>query len=221
MGGMVLYSHGNKTNDEKTHYELVNLLGGNLESIGYVPSTPESVIFFESIKKHYTGLGFKTVKCLDIHNSFDNNVLSELLSCSAIHLSAGNPIYLSSRLKQLGLNSHLVKYCEEGGIIIGNSGGSMQVTRSVNLYKLFCDGLEKVIKEYDDLLALGLVNFEFLPHYNLHKEEFIALVQQYTIWLDITVYGCADGGAIIIDNKKLKFIGETYKIKSGEIMRIK
>lgn len=221
MSRMILYSHGNTPGDEKTHYELVNLLGGELESIGYVPSTPESISFYESIKKHYIGLGFKKVKCFDIHNSFDNNGLSELLSCSAIHLSAGDPIYLSSRIKQLGLNSHLVKYCEEGGIIIGNSGGSMQVTKSVNLYKLFFDGLEKVIKEFDDLLVLGLVDFEFLPHYNRHKKEFIALVQQYTVRLDITVYGCADGGAIIIDNKKLKFIGETYKIKSGKVMRMK
>ena len=73
MSRMILYSHGNTPGDEKTHYELVNLLGGELESIGYVPSTPESISFYESIKKHYIGLGFKKVKCFDIHNSFDNN----------------------------------------------------------------------------------------------------------------------------------------------------
>lgn len=96
----------------------------------------------------------------------------------------------------------------------------MQLTKSVCLYKLFNDGLEKALSEYESLRALELVNFEFLPHYNRHDDSFISLIKQYTKETGIIVYSCADGGAIVINAENMQFIGETYKIEAGEIMRI-
>lgn len=96
MSKIVLYSHGNWPGDEKAHCEMVNMVGRNLDTVGYIPSTPDSLNYFDAMEKHYRGLGFKEVRCFDIHNNPNGIIMSGLLSCSAIHLSAGDPVYFSS-----------------------------------------------------------------------------------------------------------------------------
>lgn len=70
---------------------LVKDFYGRLDKVGYIPSTPEAARFFEETRGRYLKLGFKYVEFYDIHSKFDDFILSDLLSCNAIDLSAGDP----------------------------------------------------------------------------------------------------------------------------------
>ncbi len=58
------------------------------------------------------------------------------------------------------------------------SGGSLQLTKTVAIYKSFIGDLRDVTYEdYLGLSAMNLVDFEFLPHYNRWSQDFIATVK--------------------------------------------
>lgn len=220
MGKLILYSHGGTSEDIVTHNELINLTNGKMDRIAYLPSTPEAKRFFEETRNRYRELGVKYVEYCDIHSGFDDSKLVDLLSYDAIHLSAGDPIYFNACLKSHKIDNALRKYYLDGGVLIGNSGGSMQLTRNVSLYRLVSNGLSQAKDEYMNYFATGLLDFEFLPHYNWHNERTIELVKEYTHVMNVTVYSCADGGSIISEDNKLKFTGETYLIHNGSIDKV-
>lgn len=63
--------------------------------------------------------------------------------------------------------------------------------------------------------ALGLVDFEFMPHWD-GTEKSLDSVRSYARRNNTVVYVCKDGDGVVVDNDNVRLIGNVVKIKSSE-----
>jgi len=75
-----------------------------------------------------------------------------------------------------------------------------------------CDQNDVKLK---NLKSLGLVPFEFSPHYNGRKKVDEELLR-YSKKIEHPLYACPDGDGIIINGDKVSFIGEVYPFVKGK-----
>ncbi|WP_163100868.1 Type 1 glutamine amidotransferase-like domain-containing protein [Peribacillus alkalitolerans] len=153
----------------------------------------------------------------DLENKFLPSQVDELLSCDAIHLSGGNPIYLRNNLVKHNFFLTLQKYVLDGGILIGVSGGAVQFGHNAGLFQLFVSNMEKTLQNLPELQTLSIVPFEFLPHFNRWNQDFIDQVLLYSKITGASILACNDGDGIIIESNNLGIIGDVKWIKDGEI----
>lgn len=103
--------------------------------------------------------------------------------------------------------SVLQEYVARGGVLIGVSAGSILMTPDVSCSTLCGD---EPIKELSDPSALGLVDFQFLPHFQpgeVSTDE-IAAHQRQSL---APLYACPDGGGIVVDGMRVEFFGAVRK----------
>ncbi|MCA1063778.1 Type 1 glutamine amidotransferase-like domain-containing protein [Rossellomorea sp. AcN35-11] len=91
----------------------------------------------------------------DLYSEFEPLIIQELLKCDIIHLSAGNPIEFRKAIKQRNMEKVLCDYYHHGGMIVGVSGGAVQLGKTTKLFQMFTGDLD------GDLQASQLVDFEF------------------------------------------------------------
>jgi len=217
MKKLVLYSDQSHQNNEKVDARLVSLVQKPNARIGYVPSGGDKERkYYQKICEHYKKLGFEDFLFFDLDDEFDPSAIDELLACDIIHLSAGDPIYFIHNISRRNFDNILRHYVAQGGILVGVSGGSLQLTKTVAIYRAFIGSLSDITDEdYVGLSALNLVGFEFLPHYNRWNQEFIDTIKAYSAKFSCLIYACRDGDGIVVNDNNLEFIGDVVKIENG------
>lgn len=180
--------------------------------IGYIPSTEDKEKKYFHIKKQYYHMyGVENILFFDLYSEFDPTKIDELVSCDIIHLSAGDPIAFRKALKERSIDQVLKDNFTNGGTIVGVSGGAVQLGKSTKLFHLFIGSNEE-----SDIDALGLVDFEYLPHYNRWNEDFKEKVKDYVQSTGTIVYAGNDGDGIMVENGEIRLIGDIVKItKTG------
>ena len=73
----------------------------------------------------------------------------------------------------------------------------MQLTKNVLLFRLGTAALDIVFENRDEYEALGVVDYEILPHMNRFEPSFLEIVRCYSERVDHDVIGLADGAAIL------------------------
>ncbi|WP_216647466.1 Type 1 glutamine amidotransferase-like domain-containing protein [Bacillus sp. THAF10] len=179
--------------------------------IGYIPSTEDKdKSYFQTKVQYYRKYGVKDIIFFDLYQEFHSEKIEELLSCDIIHLSAGNPIAFRQALRARQMEPVLKKYFEQGGTIVGVSGGAVQLGKSAHLFQLFSEGSVKV-----ELNTLGLVDFEFLPHYNRWDDQFKEAVKTFSKTTNTKIYAGNDGDGLIVEDGKVTFIGDIRVVNSS------
>ena len=84
-----------------------------------------------------------------------------------------------------------------GRLVVAASGGAMQFTINVSLFRLLTKTVVDVVAERDEFEALGIVIYELLPHMNKLDEHFLDKVQHYSERIGNDVLGLEDGAALI------------------------
>ncbi|MBM7692202.1 dipeptidase E [Peribacillus deserti] len=181
--------------------------------MGYVPSTEDKKKKYFNTKVQYYGhYGLQNIMFIDLYSEFDPLKVKELLSCDIIHLSAGNPIQLRSAIKNRKMENALWDYFNQGGTIIGVSGGAVQLGKSAKLFQLFTGNHNN-----EDLDTLNFVDFDFLPHYNRWNEDFKQDVFKFSQTTGTTIYAGNDGEGLIVEDGTIKRIGNVVKVRDGNI----
>lgn len=209
MGKLFFYSDqivespGNKRMD---HILFANNETNSIK-IGYVPSTEDKEKAYYNIKaNYYREYGIQNMMFFDLYSEFNPSKILELLECDMIHLSAGNPIQFKKAIKHRNMEKVLCDYFNHGGIIVGVSGGAVQLGKSTKLFELFTGESD------DEVDTLNLVDFEFLPHYNRWGDVFKRDVYHYAKTTGTTVYAGNDGDGIIVEGEDIQMIGDIVKI---------
>ena len=98
----------------------------------------------------------------------------------AIYLAGGNTFYFLHHLKRSGVFERLKRYAREGGAIGGLSAGAIIQTPSIGLagYPPWDRDANSV--RLKDLRGLGLVDFEFFPHYERGNPRLDRALSQYS-----------------------------------------
>jgi dipeptidase E len=209
MGKLFFYS--DQVRETASNRRLDDVLFADRRAkIGYIPSTEDKEKkYFHMKARYYRDYGVQDVLFFDLYEEFDSSKVDELLRCDVIHLSAGDPIEGRKVMKKRKMDDVLRKYVHQGGTIVGVSGGAVQLGKSIKLYELFTG------ESHDELDALQLVDFEFLPHYNRWNEDFKQKVLAYVETTGTTVYTANDGDGMIVDEDgSIQLIGDIVVINS-------
>ncbi len=214
MAKLVLYSDQVINENRKVDYELLKLINKNSPSIAYIPSSCDATrIYFNQKVEYYKALGITDLRYFDLDKEYDESRVNEIFKCDAIHLSGGNTFYFLYQLKKRGFIDLLRNYVKNGGVLIGVSAGSILMTDCIDIAGIGKDSDENFI-EIEDKSALGLVDFEFMPHWGNGK-EYLALLKKYARLRNKVVYACKDGEGIIIDGSEIKLIGDVQRIDAA------
>jgi dipeptidase E len=210
-----LVLHSDQIHDHKeVDLAFMELLGKKGPRLAYIPSQSDlQRKYFNQKVEWYKQFGITDLLYFDVDKEYDEKKIDELLACDAIFLSGGNTYYFLNSLKKRNFLSVLRDYVKKGGVLIGVSAGSIIMSKTIDITTLH-DENTIGLKEYT---ALGLVDFEFFPHLDHNKKQFLENLKKYSIKSKSVIYACKDGDGIIVNDHEINFFGEVLKIKNGEI----
>ncbi len=221
---LVFYSGGQNPSNEKIHKVLAKLARESKKSrrlsLTYIPVWAESSeAFFRRFVKRYRAVGFREFHCLPVDVPVSRKSLKRALQADAIYLAGGNTFYFLKHLRKSGVLTKLKKFAKKGGVVAGLSAGAIIMTPSIGLaaYPIFDADNNEVRLRRKHWKALGLVNFEFFPHF-VSSRRYIQAMINYSRRRKRRVYACQDGGGISIRGKEVSFFGKVKCFEKGKLL---
>lgn len=212
---LALYSGGDNVVNEKIDKELVKLLPAN-PSITYIPAVSgKHEYYFPIFQNYFAKYGITKTNFFLADKPFSEAQLNELLSSDAIYLSGGNTYSFLNTLKQKGLIPKIREFVNNDGVLIGVSAGSLLQTPNINLAALPSFDCDENTVGLEDLDAIGLVDFEFFPHYP-NTQDYDNEIFEYSKSNGRPIYACPEGSGIIVKDDKPTFHGQVYKFEHGK-----
>ncbi len=211
---LVLTSGG--ISNKSIEKELRNIIGKNFKNLKMLFCTTASnyeggdmngwlikdMIYFKN-------LGFKIDVC-DINGIGIENFLPRFEWSDVFYFEGGNTQWLRKCIKTSGLEEHLIKLLETR-VWIGASAGSCVLCPTVcNSYQ---DLFDENIKGYP-IDGLGLVDFQFVPHFNnewfpkIRKDNILSANKNLKEIDGKKLYVIDDNGAVFVDDESVKVISE-------------
>jgi peptidase E len=140
---------------------------------------------------------------------------SPFSGCDLVYLTGGDPLKFRRALLASGLDRHIRTFAAAGGPIVAASGGAMQLTPNVSLFRLLKSSAEEVLRTRAEFDGIGLVQFEILPHLERHSAPFLARVSRYSQAIAHDVVALADGAALIFQHGTLQYVGAVMRYRAG------
>ena len=216
---MVLTSDLNSAASQAAITEVLN--GG--ASLGYLASGHEPAQrYYGATQEQYARMGMTLHHYLDLEQGFTLVGLDTLLNCQAIHLAGGDTFQFLAQLQARGLMEPFKAYLNRGGILIGLSAGAMLMTPTIACASLCGDVNHQGLS---DLLALGLVPYQFLPHSDL-SDGGVALSVQAACLLEASTLAeyplilCSDEDAVIVTKAGLRGFGQPLLFDGVSLMAL-
>ncbi|MEK3989763.1 MULTISPECIES: Type 1 glutamine amidotransferase-like domain-containing protein [Robertmurraya] len=187
---------------------LRELLGGKSFTLGYIPSQTDSDrIYFNKSKPFFSSIGIHSFVYFDVDEEYDERRMDELLRCDGVYLSGGNTFLFLERLKSRGMIEVIRRMVEAGKPLIGVSAGAIMMSGSIHM----ADYIDNNAVGLEDLRALQLVPFEFMPHWGNHQSQ-LAQFKDYSSLAGKKIYACLDGSGIIVTDGVVEKYGDIVEI---------
>ena len=165
--------------------------------------------------EYFKNLGFKIDIC-DINGISIANFLPRFEWADILYFEGGNTQWLRKAIKNSGLEEYLDKLLETR-IWIGASAGSCVLCPTI------CNSCQDLFDENINgfpIDGLGLVDFQFVPHFNneffpkIRKDNLLNASKNEKEIDGKKLYVIDDNGAIFVDGKKIKIIsaGDWFEI---------
>ncbi len=212
---LVLYSGYDKDNTALDR-EVIRLIGKKNPRIVFIPSTSHAHDFeFDYVRETFGEYGVKKMALFNIDHPYSLPD-AELIFNSAdmIYLSGGNTFYFMKSIYRNHLDRLLLKFVLRGGVLVGLSAGAIVMTPSIataSYPKFDRDENTVGLRNFE---ALGLVDFEFFPHFSPDPEYSVELLKQSKL-IKHPLYGVGDGGGIVVENGRLSFFGNVWAHING------
>ena len=218
---LVLYSGGQTPANRLIHHALFQLVNPKRnKSMTYIPFCQDgSALFFKRAIKRYQGVGFKRFHCFPVDVLFSRQDLRKALGSDVIYLAGGNTFYFLHHLRKSGLLPHLKHFVERGGVLAGLSAGAIILTPNIRTAGPPLPDPDDNEVKLKNLRALGLVRFEFFPHYTASSKTNNILLQ-YSRTTKYPILACIDGSGITINEKRMTFIGNVLMFAGGKKVEI-
>lgn len=209
---LALYSDQQIGQSAKMDEQVLNIIDKSHPTIGYIPSSTDlKKIWFKQQQAYYKSFGADLSIYFELETEYDPDKTKELLACDAIHLSGGSTYNFLYWLRKRGFISLLKVFVANGGVLIGVSAGAILMTPEISTTHI-CG--EKPSHDLNDLSALNLVDFAFLPHFN-RIESVESKMVEYSFTHGRKIFGCRDGDGIIVDDNNIQCIGNVICVKNG------
>ena len=187
-------------------------------SIAWIPPfTDAARERFSKACEIFRSQGFPNLAYCDIDQEMDPAQLENLGDYDVVYLTGGDPIIFRRQILRSGLSYYLRQFLQNDGVLIAASGGSMQLTKNLSLFRLHTASLSETLAARDEFEALSVVDYELLPHYNRFGEDFIAKVRQYSEHVDHEIVALNDGAALIhASSSEYDCIGTMIRFRNGK-----
>jgi dipeptidase E len=213
---VVIYSGGYVEENEDLDYELLALLDNEKPRVTFIPSSfEEAEDQFDDFIFHFEKYGWDDFLLFPVDRPFTKYSAHNALKRDLVFLSGGNTFYFLKHLKKSGLAGQLKKYAEDGGVICGESAGGIILTPSITTasYPAFdADDNEVGLKNWK---GLGLIPFEFFPHF-CNTKRYIHALNYASQESHVPIFAVPDGNGIIIDGDKTSFVGPQWGFFRGK-----
>lgn len=227
---LVLYSGGQERRNALIHEDLIELALASRRGrmrrgvrMTYVPMSEEgSRVFFRRFERRYRSFGGTHFQCLPVdvpRPASSPSAEQILLASDVVYLSGGNTYYFLHHLRRARLIGVLRRFVERGGVLAGLSAGAILMTPHIGLagYPPF-DRDENEVGLRNEA-SLGLVGFEFFPHFRNSKRLRDALLR-YSQRSARPVYACRDGSGLVIEGDRLTAHGDVFLFDRGLMRKI-
>lgn len=173
---------------------------------------------YDIVQNYYTEIGIEEIQYIDLTKKASKNILSTVKEYEVFHFSGGNTLETLVFFKESGVDAFLKSLMTMDKIFIGHCGGAVLLSSNASWIRLRTEDIDEVLTNHPRYQALGLVNFEFIPHYNRFKKEkeFIKKVVEYSIGIPTPIYTCKDGDGLIVKDGNITFFGDFVEISHGE-----
>jgi len=214
---LVLYSGGQEPSNRLIHHTLFQLVSKKKnKSMTYIPFCQDrSDLYFKKAIQRYQGVGFKRFHCLPVDVPFTRKDLNKALGSDVIYLAGGNTFYFLKHLRKSGLISQLKQFVTRGGVLAGLSAGAIILTPNIRTAGPPLPVPDDNDVKLKNLWSLGLVRFEFYPHYTSTPKTNQALLQ-YSRTAKYPIFACPDGSGITINDNRVTFIGKVIMFSGGK-----
>ncbi len=194
----------------KTIEDLSNYIQGfKGKTIAYIPTAANG----EGWESWKEGGSWETVQNLGAEitlvqlEDYRNESVVDLIKGKDIFWMAGGMTgYLLYWIRRCKLDKYIKEILDSGTLYVGSSAGSMITSHDQDFAEWYIGEEEPGASL---LPGLGLVDFDFYPHYEDHLHEQIK--QKYT---GKKIYLVKNGEAIIVEDGNVKVLGEE-RIESG------
>jgi len=215
MGALILLSDFTENDNVNLKRKMTEIFNDKKYTISYIPSMSDIKFkYFEKTKIKLSEFGNFQFNYIDIDDFCNISKIEKIFKSEIIYLSGGNTYYFLNNLRKRYLITRLRKYVKNGGHIIGLSAGAILMSKDISSAKF---GDEDIVG-LSDLSSLALVDFDFMPHWNVDS-HYLDDVKKYSKNTGNTVYACNDGDGIIVMDNKVHFFGDIKMIKQGEMMQ--
>lgn len=232
---VVLYSGGQVRRNALLHERLLELALCGRErrsrrvTMTYVPFTAEGAApYFRRFERRFRAFGGTHFHCVPADLSdlahagpARRRAVEDLLASDVVFLAGGNTFSFLSNLRRSGLLPVLQRFAVRGGILAGLSAGAHLLTPHIRLagYPPFdCDDNEVGLRRRD-LGALGIVDFEFFPHYR-HSPRYRRALADYSRREKRPLYACRDGSGVVVEGDRITPVGDVWTFERGVERRI-
>lgn len=216
MGALVLLSGFTEKDNVNLKKRVQELFLDKKYTLSYIPSmTDRKLKHFEKTKEQLSEYGNFEFNYFDIDDFCNIDKIDRIFKAEVIYLSGGNTYYFLNNLKKRYFITRLRRYVENGGYIIGLCAGAIMMAKDISAAKF----VDEDIVGLSNLSSLGLVDFDFMPHWN-RRSQYLNDIKEYSNNTGNTVYTCNDGDGIIVINNKLQFYGDINMIKEGQIEQV-
>ena len=180
------------------------------------PLTVEGRARFPAAQEVFKSYGFSDLEYCDIDEEPNEAQLTHLDEYDVVYLAGGEPIGFRRNILRAGLPAVLRSYLAAGRLIVAASGGSMQLTKNVSLFRLLSATLDEVVAHRGEYEALGVVDYELLPHLDRFEPSFMETVRCYSERVAHDIIALADGAAVLhAGGKDYRCVGRAARFSNG------
>jgi len=233
---IVLYSGGQERRNALIHESLLTLAlrrsgkqTGTEIRMTYVAFTQDGAAhFYRRFVRRYKAFGGTDFHCLAADDPTLTHVgpararaAKILLSSDVVYLSGGNTFHYLKHLRRSGLLRVLHRFADRGGVLAGLSAGAILATPHIGLaaYPPFDRDENEVDLPESRWGALGLVDFEFFPHFRTSRKIRDALLA-YSERSRYPLYACRDGSGIVVEGDRFTAHGDIWLFDRGQERKI-
>jgi len=195
----------------------------------YVPFTANGArTFYRRFERRYRAFGATHFDCVpaDIpelvrDSGARRRAAEKLLASDIVYLAGGNTFHFLLHLRRSGLLSVLRRFAARGGVLAGLSAGALLLTPHIGLagYPPFDHDENECGLPESRRHALGLVQFEFFPHY-CNSRRYREALLSYCQSGGRPVYACRDGSGIVVEGDCFTAHGDVWLFDAGHVRKI-
>jgi len=174
---------------------------------------------FDRFEERFSRFGYchTSVFCPDLPFAYSR--LMQVLRSDLIYLDGGNTYYFLDMLRKAKMLHHLKEFAKKGGVLAGTSAGAIILTPDIKTAGYPANDRDENAFGLKDLSALGIVGFEFYPHW-VDQSSYNEALSVESELIDVPIYAVPDNGGIRSHGGRLTFYGDVHAFVDGSRIRL-